>query len=194
MSEIAGTTRTVDEAHLYMDLHPCSCGSARFTRDSSLIDVDGDLVSRYTGECAECGTPREFRFRLIEVPTIAQRGPQYFGDERSDLLDAGQWLFIADRYAAAVPALPPDDPDEVQAAARRIGIALEAMEQVLQFVDPDSQDIAPAALQSAQAQDILNDQPGRFRPSRLAAVRESYRATTAEYQRALAGGVLDSDD
>jgi hypothetical protein len=58
-----------------MDLHPCECGEASFERQSSVIVVGNDLGRVYRGACARCGQPREFQFRLPEVPIASTRTP-----------------------------------------------------------------------------------------------------------------------
>ena len=188
MADIAGTARTNDEAHLYMDLRRCECGSANFPRDNQLLESGGNLISRYAGACAQCGREREFRFWLTELPQAPTRGPVFYGDGPSDLIDPGEWLFIADRYAASVPPSPPADPAELRAAAHRLGVATEAMEQALMFAVPDADQLEPSSLTSADSQHLLATEPGRFRPSRLSVVRDTYRQISNEYQQALAQG------
>src|SRR5690349_7417345 len=99
--------RTNEEAHLFMDLHPCECGEIRFPRSSSVIETgDGDLASHYTGACPQDGRQREFTFRLPQeiVPPPGDGSVRYGGAEASELLDPGEWLSVADAYARNVPA------------------------------------------------------------------------------------------
>jgi hypothetical protein len=89
------------EAHLYMGLHPCSCGDARFRRGSTLSELpNGDLLRRYAGRCARCGTDRRFEFRLPARPPEPGSDEIRYGDALpSELIDAGEWLWVADSYA-----------------------------------------------------------------------------------------------
>jgi hypothetical protein len=83
--------RTSLEAHLYMDLRPCGCGVGRFGRASSVVELpDGQLASRYAGDCAGCGSSREFVFRLpAEILSLAVGEIRFGGTEPSELLDSG---------------------------------------------------------------------------------------------------------
>ncbi|WP_433530396.1 hypothetical protein ACQPYA_30260 [Micromonospora sp. CA-263727] len=167
-------SRTNAEAHLYMDLHPCSCGESRFARQSSVIALDdGDLASRYTGACAGCGQEREFTFRL--PPTIggAGSGFRYGGDEPSQLLDPGEWLLVADTYAGQVPAgsASGEDGQRARAALTR---AVAALDEVGKFIPAGGDAVAPDAFDSDRGRQLHHREPGRFRRDRLAAVREAY--------------------
>lgn len=184
--------RTSLEAHLYMDLRPCPCGEAGFDRSSSVIVLDdGDLASRYTGSCARCGTAREFVFRLPPAPAGPPEderedgtgdGIRYGGPEPSQLLDAGEWLWVADRYARAVPADPHRlrDPDRRRARARLAG-AVAALDEVLKFVPPAGAQVPATAFWSALGGSVHTREPGRFRVLRLAAVQDAYRASLRRF-------------
>jgi hypothetical protein len=172
--------RTHLEAHLYMDLHPCGCGQSRFDRASSVVELaDGELASRYAGDCAGCGSSREFVFRLPARSPLPVDGEIRYGEaEPSQLLDAGEWLWVADRFARAVPAEPHrlPDPDRRRALAR-LATAVAAMDEVLKFVPPDGTDVPPSAIWTALGGSIYAREVGRFQVARLAAVREAYRAS-----------------
>ncbi|MFC4107204.1 hypothetical protein [Micromonospora zhanjiangensis] len=99
-----------------MDLRPCECGGSGFARDSAVVVLpDGGMATRYTGACDRCGRPREFLFRLpdeVAMPPADDR-ISYGGDEPSHLLDPGEWLWVADAYAASAPADPATaDPEQ----------------------------------------------------------------------------------
>jgi hypothetical protein len=176
--------RTSLEAHLYMDLRPCSCGNARFDRVSSVVQLpDGDLGSRYAGACAGCGTMREFVFRLPRhVDPAAADEIRYGNAEPSELLDAGEWLWVADRYAKAVPADPHrlPEPDRGQARAR-LATAAAALDEVLKFVPAGASDVPSTAIWSTQGRRVYGEEPGRFRAARLDAVRTVYRTTLRRF-------------
>ncbi|MEV0393618.1 hypothetical protein [Polymorphospora rubra] len=166
--------RTNHEAHLYMDLRPCACGATAFDRAGSVVLLpDGDLGSRYAGACA-CGREREFLFRL---PARAERlaaEPRYGGADPSQLLDAGEWLWVADRYARAVPADPHTLPATARATARtRLAVALAAVDEVLKFAGA-APAVPPDAFWTARGRDVRGREPGRFTVVRLRAVRDAY--------------------
>ncbi|MFG2062018.1 hypothetical protein ACGFIK_11430 [Micromonospora sp. NPDC048871] len=165
-------SRANAEAHLYMDLHACSCGSTRFPRHSSVVVLaDGDLASRYTGACEGCGEEREFVFRLPATPTDAGGGFRYGGDEPSQLLDPGEWLLVADAYAASVPAETTGE--AAQRARAALTRAVAALDEVVKFA-PDGAEIPGAAFVSDRGRQLHQREPGRFRRERLAAVRGAY--------------------
>ncbi|MDG4794485.1 hypothetical protein [Micromonospora sp. WMMD1082] len=166
--------RTNAEAHLYMDLHPCSCGETAFPRQSAVVALaDGDLASRYTGACAGCGQDREFVFRLPATIGGTGNGFHYGGDEPSQLLDPGEWLLVADAYAGQVPAEP-----AAGAAGQRARAALTravaALDEVGKFIPAGGGAVPPGAFTSDRGRQLHQREPGRFRRDRLTAVRDAY--------------------
>lgn len=170
--------RSAHEAHLYMDMHSCECGEVRFGRSSTVVTLpDGAVASRYSGSCGRCGGPREFVFRLPAEPLSNEGGElRYGGTGPSQLLDAGEWLWVADRYARAVPADPHRlPPAERRRAQGRLEAAAAAIDEVLKFVPPEEPAVPPASVWSERGGALYAREPGRFRASRLAAVRDGYR-------------------
>lgn len=177
--------RTSTEAHLYMDLRPCGCGEVLFPRDSAVIQAGNDLASRYSGMCAGCGTYREFVFRIPAQIILPQPGVIAFGDGTpSELLDPGEWLWVADRYAAASPADVCDlDLPAQRQAHQNAATAAAAMDEVLMFVPAGARAVPGRAFRSERGRDIYAREPGRFARARLMVVRDTYRQILAE-QRA----------
>ncbi|MFC4116811.1 hypothetical protein [Nonomuraea zeae] len=161
--------RTRDEAHLYLDLHPCACGEVDTTWRSGLVSVEGQLVSRYAGACGKCGTPREHLFGLPERPVPPAGYPTFGGPEPSELLDAGEWLWVADLTAGNVPA---DDPAE---AVRTLRVAAAAVEEVVKFVPPGADAVPADGFWSQRGRQVRAAEPGRFELDRLLIVRDTYR-------------------
>ena len=160
--------RTPAEAHVYMDLHPCACGSSVFERMSSVVADGDDLHSVYRGTCEGCGKAREVRFRLPEQP-IFTGGALRFGDEQpSELLDPGEWLALADAHATREPATRGD-----------VQIAAAAIEEILKFGPADAEHIPEAAFTSERGRTVRAAEPGRFRRARLEAVLAAYRSIVA---------------
>jgi hypothetical protein len=178
--------RTNREAHLHMDLHPCRCGDRTRPLDSAVLDLDGALASRYSGTCPGCGRHREFLFRLPDELPAPRPGTVVFGTGGpSELLDPGEWLWVADRYAASVPADAGRlGPDRVGPARRAMAYAEAAMGEVLAFV-PAGADAVPAeAFRSERGRAVYGAEPGRFSSARLEVVRETYREILAELDEA----------
>ncbi|MET7426481.1 hypothetical protein [Dactylosporangium sp. NPDC005555] len=57
-------SRSDRESSIYMYIHPCGCGSVDFDPEREVRQVDGVWISQYTGECRNCGTRRQFVFRI----------------------------------------------------------------------------------------------------------------------------------
>jgi hypothetical protein len=168
--------RTRDEAHLYMDLHPCdACGAVDVTWHSALTDGDGVPARRYSGRCEGCGAAREFVFALPERPALP--GPQdvvFFGTDRSQLLDAGEWLLVSDLCAQAGSALADGDAGRLE-ARQSMAIAAAAVAEVLKFVPVGADEVPDGAFWSERGRTVREQEPGRFRRRRLTIVRETYQ-------------------
>jgi hypothetical protein len=162
-----------------MDLHPCACGQSRFDRASTVLELPGGgLCRRYAGPCARCGAPREFLFALPERPVEAEADEvRYGGPDPSELLDAGEWLWVADSYARSVPADPHRLPEPERRLARtRLASAAAAIDEVLRLVPAGSDHVPQDAVGSQVGTSMYHREPGRFRVQRLVAVREAYRS------------------
>lgn len=155
--------RTRDEAHLFCDLHPCqNCGSSDVTWEHGLIDVAGQLASRYTGTCPGCGAAREFLFALPDREVMPHGYPTFGGAEASQLLDAGEWLRVADLTAAAIR----DD-----SSGRAVAVALAAIDEVVKFIPPNQDEVPETAFWSEHGRDVRESDPSRFNRERLLAER-----------------------
>ncbi len=166
--------RSIAEEHLYMALHPCPCGEVAFEEKHGIVSVGNDLASRFEGPCKKCGAARRFDFRALEVGQQVP-WPAYGGAEPSKIIDAGQWLATADRYAKAVPAAKPSSPEERQRALRLMQQALAAEEEVLKFIPPGADEVPPTAFWTPDGKAVRDREPGRFRKLRLEAVVGVYR-------------------
>jgi len=158
--------RSRDEAHLYLDLNPCACGSVDTDWDHGLVSVEGELVSYYEGRCAACGAERRYLFGLPRREVIPTGFPTFGGPEPSELLDAGEWLWVADLTAGSVP-----EGGERQA----LSIARAAVEEVIKFVPPGRDEVPEEAFWSERGRAVRAAEPGRFRLDRLLVVRDTYR-------------------
>ena len=159
--------RTSTEVTLYLDLNPCpDCGS-----DQADWQDQFDTVLTYTGECAGCGAHREYYFSPPQhgmgdaVSTIGSFG----GLEASELIDAGQWLAVADRIAGQVAA-----GDRSEAALAVMAIAQQAVEEVVKFIPPSQDAVPDEAFWTDAGRAVRELDPGRFRLDRLLVIRDSY--------------------
>jgi len=161
--------RTRDEAQLYLELHPCpDCGSIDTPWEHGLTEVNGELAISYAGTCAGCDAEREYIFGLPAEETRAVGWPTFGGPEPSELLDAGQWMTVADQAAANVPV------DRVE-AGKVLAVARAAVDEVIKFV-PAGQDAVPEdEFWTPEGRAVRDADPGRFRLDRLLVVRDTYR-------------------
>lgn len=172
------------EAHLYIDLRPCGCGEVLFPRASAVIQAGNELASRYSGYARGCDTYREFVFRLPAQILPSQPEVIAFGDGTpSELLDPGEWLWVADRYARVFPADVLDLDLPARQQARNTATAAAAMDEVLTFVRAGGQAVPARAFRSERGREVYAREPGRFARDRLVVVRDTYRQILAE-QRA----------
>ena len=132
-------------------------------------------VNRYAGVCGECGERREYLFGLPDRPVLPKGYPTFGGEEPSELLDAGEWLWVADLTAGNVPT---HDPAE---AHRALATAAAAIEEILKFIPP-GQDEPPAdAFWSDRGHEMRAVKPGSFQLDRLMIVRDTYRDLAAAH-------------
>lgn len=176
--------RTSIEAQLYMELRPCDCGETEFPwASSAVVELDADeLGSRYEGTCPSCGTPREFTFRLPAEIVLAAAGEVRYGDGGpSELLDPGEWLWVADRYASSVPAAATGlDPQARRQVRLRVSAAAAAMDEILAFLPAGADSVPAEAVRSEMGRAVYADEPGRFDRYRLEVVRDTYRKILSE--------------
>jgi hypothetical protein len=165
-----------------MDMHPCdTCGDVNVRWDSALTDLDGQLVRRYYGTCPGCDAERDFHFALPDEPVLP--GPDdvvcFGGPQPSQLLDAGEWLLIADVCGQAGSAPAPGDAGRTE-ARESLAIAVAAVEEVLKFIPTGADAVPEAGFWSARGGRVRAAGRGRFDRSRLMIVRDAYRDALAQ--------------
>jgi hypothetical protein len=186
-----GLARTSAEAHLYMELHPCpQCGDTVFRPASTVVRTPrGTLASRYAGPCPGCGTEREFEFDLPGQTLFPPASGVRFGAaDASRIIDAGEWLFVADLVLGDLPAEPDGraPADERAAAARDAALGLAAVEEVLKFIPAGADEPPAGAFWTDRGRAKRAEEPGRFRRARLEAVRDVYARIAGAYAAAAA--------
>jgi hypothetical protein len=171
--------RSVEEAHLFMDINPCSvCGESEFNCQSAVVMAEGALASRYRGECAGCGLRREFVFRLPDQVPLPSTTIRFGGPEPSELLDAGEWLWAARNFADVGPLNDIQmltDQERAQAQAD-LEAAVAALDEVLKFLPGEADEVPVSAFWSERGHLVLTEDPGQFERDRLFARRDRYRA------------------
>jgi hypothetical protein len=132
------------------------------------------LARAYFGKCPACGVEREYVFGVPEHPVIVPEFPNFGGPEPSQLLDAGEWLWVSDMTASRAPA---DDP---QAERQALTVAARAVEEVVKFLPAGAQQVPYVAFWSERGQEIRAAEPGRFARDRLVVVRDTYQRMSIE--------------
>jgi hypothetical protein len=93
----------------------------------------------------------------------------------SPLIDAGEWLWVAEGHARGVPAGAEGLPDADRRRCRlRLAAAVAALDEVLKFVPPGGARVPFTAVWTTLGRSVYQREPGRFRTGRLAAVRTAY--------------------
>jgi hypothetical protein len=129
----------------------------------------------YEGRCDRCRYPWSFEFALdAEACATGKFG----GTKPSQIVDAGQFLAVADTAARAVAADVSALDNLSRQRARALMLrAVAAIEEVLKLIPPGADRIAADSLFSAMGKEMYLAEPGRFRKSRLEAVLGVYRGT-----------------
>lgn len=165
--------RSSAECHLYIQLTPCTCGETTLDTKHTLESDDDGLVAVYQGTCPRCGTER--RFDLALDPAIPP-GDKFGGATPSKIIDAGQYLAVADDAAEHVPSATSRlDPSKRQQARWWMNRAVNAIEEVLKFVPPGRDHVPLEGFFTVMGKQVYLEEPARFRKSRLEAVLEVYR-------------------
>jgi hypothetical protein len=182
LDRMPALARSNEEAHLFLDLYPCDCGGDDERRDSG-VRLDGATwIVRYTCVCAACGRPRVVEFRQPDVPARPPTGGWSVGTHPSELLDAGEWLWVADRYAGA-PATPDGlTPAEIAQAHADLVSAAEAVGEVLKFVPDGASEVPDEALWSNRGSRVFQEDPRRFLRPKLEHLRDLYRRLAAAHR------------
>lgn len=157
--------RTSAEAHIYMDQRPCTCGDIEFERQSAVMADGAVLCSRYFGKCRTCSTLREFIFELPAQQRPLTDRMEFGGSDKSRLLDAGEWMAIAEYHAKLDPGTPED-----------LDTARAALEEVIKFLPDGAEHVPDDAFWSPRGRAVRDREPARFRRDRLAAVLDAYRS------------------
>ncbi|GAA1574346.1 hypothetical protein GCM10009804_33890 [Kribbella hippodromi] len=166
--------RTRDEAELYLELHPCrDCGSDEADWEQSLVRVRGELASLYAAVCPGCSAEREYVFGLPAHETPVRGWPTFGGPEPSEVLDAGQWLDVADRAAADVPT-------DAAEAGKVLAVACAAIAEVIKFVPPGADAVPEDEFWTPEGRAVRAADPGRFRLEPLLIARDTYQELVSD--------------
>jgi hypothetical protein len=132
---------------------------------------------RYAGECSDCGQPREFSFAISERPTAPGEFTSWAADpEPSELVDAGQWLLVAEscqRYADGLTGdaaefvqlrdwLALAGEDGAERARELLARSAAAVDEALKFLPAWADQLPESAFWTDEAAEARRDRPDRF--------------------------------
>jgi SMI1-KNR4 cell-wall/A nuclease of the HNH/ENDO VII superfamily with conserved WHH len=169
--------RSDAEADLYVRLHPCACGEAEFAPVIGLGEDAGGWLLQYSGRCVACGAYRQFRFRQQVAPSWPGDDQWAAGTRPSELLDAGEWLVVADALVEDYPVedgrLVADNPGQLRGD---LMMAAAAVDEALKFLPKNAAAVPSSGFWSEHSLEMRDADPGRFDRDRLEAVRAAYLA------------------
>ncbi|MFJ1808705.1 MULTISPECIES: hypothetical protein [unclassified Streptomyces] len=149
------------EAHLYMDLHPCECGSPDFDRRHRLEQRGDDIVAVYEGACRECGRNRNFTFLMADE--IPPPPPAFGGAQPSTIIDPGEFAEVAHRVSRRAGLDMLNSPESEHRTYRgAMAYALAAFEELLKFIPPGLDAIPAAAFTSEVGRARYEREPAKF--------------------------------
>jgi hypothetical protein len=175
--------RTNLEACVYVQLQLCECGASLQWDANSLSGHPArrDLAISYTGTCPSCGNQRKFPFLLPNRLYFASwANPGFSRPEQdqgpSELVDPGQWMWVADRFTENTPPRPDGrDPATYRTARRDLRAASAAISEVLKFIPKGAESVPLKACWTEEGRNVYERSPARFHRSRLEVLRDTYR-------------------
>lgn len=173
--------RTVLESYLFIELHPCACGEGRLavTASDLLQDADNSLARRRKGTCPGCQHPREFIFGVPEVEESGGASWELFfgGDTPSQIIDAGEWLDIAQRLAKSVPHSRSLRPSKRREGREVLTEAVAAINEVLKFIPVGVAEVPDEAFWSDRGLQKRTEDSVQFQRGSLIDFRDELLAT-----------------
>jgi hypothetical protein len=178
-------SRSTEESHLYMSLHPCGCGEADFEwQEHAMTLREGSFVSVYAGACGRCGRHRSFEFALAPEPSPPP--PALGGDSPSQIIDPGEFLQTSEAFAATVPADPEQlGDDEFNGAQDALAFAAACLDEVLKFIPPGADAVPPTAFHTDAGRRTYQQSPERFTRTRVETTRDTLRRLLDTYAAAI---------
>jgi hypothetical protein len=175
------SARTLAEAMTYVSL-------LQAADDSRTADPTGPPETTLV-EGAEAWTVRS-AFGDVEVRYVSEHASRNlgvrFGLGVSQLIDAGQWILVADTYARRAldadlqyTGQPGQDRAEVELNWQ---VAADAVDEAIKFLPERADRLPEEAFWSPQGLKLRRDDPGRTTRARLVDDREYYTGTLEDFR------------
>jgi hypothetical protein len=173
--------RTRAEAEIYLSLVGCSCPEIGLGCDVEVLSWHPQVL-RFAGGCPRCGYRREAVIEVAGPPGAeGPETPRGFGDEPSELIDAGQWLAVSWKLARAARELTAGAAGtaQVRATYHRLRLAAAAVDEILKFLLPDTDLVSADGFWTADGMAVREAMPEWFTRERLLALRtQRWRSVT----------------
>lgn len=176
--------RTLTEAYLFVELVVGRNVPVDLLDITTLERVEGWGVLRVNGW--HDGELRDFVIMVPPGGLLAGTRPtgEWYGerDDRSLLIDAGQWRGVEDIATANIGALIEQTggggftADQIDEASRNLDVALSALLEIGKFLPPGVDEVPAEAFWSDTGQLIRERQPEAFRRERLTRDEAVYRS------------------
>ena len=179
--------RTVAEAGAYLELALATTGGVDWRREVRVIHTGTETRVRFDGDYHR--RPQQLEVIVpspSDHPSALETHLRY-GNGRSVLLDAGQWLTLALRYDFAArrrfQSLGDAQPDDWQydEILRYLRLGAAAMHELAKFVQDGADTVGDDGFWTADGRDARASRPEEFRRHRIDLAREEHRQRVADF-------------
>lgn len=172
-----GLARSLTEGYIYLDL-TVEAAEPNAVERATLTEGELSWTLRLDGVEVEVPFLGEAAVRLDELS---------FGEGISELIDAGQWVFVAETYARRALsqdlsyAVNPGDDELFEAVAEGWEYAADAVAEALKFVPPEAGALPDEAFWTPMGRALRAANPERFTVDRLQDDQAFYRQNLEDF-------------
>ncbi|MEU4326090.1 hypothetical protein [Nonomuraea dietziae] len=174
-----GRARSLAEGYVYLDL-TVRDGEGGAAERATLREGEDAWTLHLDGVEVEVSYQGETTARLTELT---------FGEGVSELVDAGQWVFVAETYARTALddgltfAVGPGDDKLFAGVAAGWELAADALAEALKFLPPGTDSLPPQAFWTPMGVSLREANPERFTRERLESDLLFYRQSLEDLSR-----------
>lgn len=177
--------RTAEEADLYVDLEAEAEGEVPESRKRKKTERRRQTFWSYQVRC-KSGKLLEFEFELDGLPEPKpglRRNVDYGGAEPSRIIDAGEWLKVADRWAGEAPRSLAGLPErQRREAAGTLEKAIAAVGEILKFIPHGSDRVSSTSLLNNRGKTYFNKDVRRFTRTALEQLKGELESRLRRFQ------------